>query len=118
MRLTITIDMDNAAFEADAASEVRNVLAGVQWAISGMDGPLGGRLHLDRPGTCQLRDSNGNTVGAAEVAEGGGVSVLVDRADVSELFHIINKRGECALQVKLLDALRQLDPRTATEVQP
>lgn len=60
MKLTVTIQMDNAAFgESNRYTEVRLILARV----------TSGHLILDTPDHLILRDSNGNTVGRAEVSE-------------------------------------------------
>ncbi len=64
MRLTITIDCDNAAFDADIAAthEVGKILADATDAIE---------LSGIYPGvTIPLRDSHGNTVGQAKITRG------------------------------------------------
>lgn len=61
MKLTITIDMDNAAFDRRTRMEVRRILDNVT------DGP--DSLPLAPGESIKLRDINGNTVGKAEVTE-------------------------------------------------
>lgn len=61
MKLTITIDLDNAAFEDGGAEEVARILASVAERIPdplrSTDGPL------------NLHDANGNHCGAAEIVD-------------------------------------------------
>lgn len=57
MRVLITIDCDNAAFESDALREVARILKTIVRDVS----------HMDAPYDFKLRDVNGNTVGSFEV---------------------------------------------------
>lgn len=58
MRLIVEIEMDNAAFEDDPREEVEAVLLRMLRKID-----------LIEADSVKLRDSNGNTVGTAEVVE-------------------------------------------------
>jgi hypothetical protein len=60
MTLTITIDMDNAAFEDDTEGECARILKDLAEKIDKGFGPT-------EYGNVTLRDVNGNTVGKAEV---------------------------------------------------
>lgn len=64
MKLKIEINMDNAAFEDDAYSEVESILRN-GWP----EGPFVGLHDSGQPSIVKLRDSNGNTVGFAEVSD-------------------------------------------------
>lgn len=60
MKLTITIQMDNAAFEGDPGSEAGRILVEL---IENLD------AQELRPGLSEtLRDVNGNTIGKAKVS--------------------------------------------------
>jgi hypothetical protein len=65
MRLTITIEMDGAAFDcSDGYSD--GGLGEVKRVLEQLDKmPFGAPVGWE----CKLRDSNGNTVGVAEVVE-------------------------------------------------
>jgi len=64
MKCKIEIDMDNAAFEENVVGhEVGRILNDL--AINYMESAR----NNDVPRLCVLRDSNGNTVGTADVAE-------------------------------------------------
>lgn len=56
MKLKIEIEMDNAAFADEPDLEVAEILA-----------KMARFINLDRPDRINLHDSNGNTVGKAEV---------------------------------------------------
>jgi hypothetical protein len=58
MTLTITITMDNAAFEVRNGAEVENIVK--EFAA------IGGDFHVGDSGT--LKDSNGNTCGTWQVS--------------------------------------------------
>jgi hypothetical protein len=59
MTLTITIDLDNDAFQPDASREVKRILTA-----------FGQRLCLDdQRDEWKLQDANGNTVGTAKLDE-------------------------------------------------
>ena len=58
MRLIISIEMDNAAFEDDSGAVVVKILRTVPR-----------RLVLTEANRIRLRDSNGNTVGFAKVED-------------------------------------------------
>lgn len=65
MTVTITIDCDNAAFEAHADLEVVRILRDLARRIDDGEGtPLGTSAY-----PLSLRDINGNTVGTMEVSE-------------------------------------------------
>lgn len=63
MKLTITIDLDNAAFEDGGAEDVARILASVAERIPD---PL-----TETNGPLNLHDYNGNHCGTAEITEGG-----------------------------------------------
>lgn len=60
MRLTIIIDLDNAAFEDAGAEEVARILASVAERIPDP-------LDETRGGPLSLHDANGNYCGTAEI---------------------------------------------------
>lgn len=64
--LTITIDLDNAAFEDNESAEVQRILAEYAPRLDSLG------VHHARPGETQelfsVRDYNGNTVGKFEVS--------------------------------------------------
>ncbi len=59
MKLKITIDMDNAAFDGDSGTEAARILRKTADTIDGLD--------LAQGETLSLRDINGNAVGEAKV---------------------------------------------------
>lgn len=67
MHLTITLDLDSAAFDADAPGKrsgdaVANALVAIGWRLTGL---------LVHPFTSfAARDANGNTIGRVEAHEG------------------------------------------------
>lgn len=61
MKLTITIDLDNAAFEDGGAEEVGRILADVASRIPDPLDQTGGAL--------SLHDINGNHCGTAEITD-------------------------------------------------
>jgi hypothetical protein len=69
MKLIVTIEMDNAAFEADALAEAARILAGLagQMAAQG-DGELAG-LDFGELMIGTLRDQNGNACGQWEISQ-------------------------------------------------
>lgn len=66
VRFTLTIDMDNAAFEDGPTLEVARILA----ALAGRLG-YDGNEWLDDEGS--VRDTNGNTVGGWTINDGADV---------------------------------------------
>lgn len=60
MKITITVDCGNAAFEEHATSEVSRILSGFAGAIPGWE--------LQSLDGIKLHDINGNTVGTVTVA--------------------------------------------------
>ena len=63
MKLTITIDLDNAAFDSDLEIEVRRILDSLVLPYHVTPSML-----IDHKG-CNLRDVNGNTVGTAAIIQ-------------------------------------------------
>lgn len=63
MRVTITIDCDNAAFEADPGAEIARILRQLATDTVRTSEPY------DALDSRKLRDINGNTVGQVEVTE-------------------------------------------------
>ena len=63
MTLKIEIDLDNAAFEPDAGSEVARILRALADKVSGCHLTVAG-------GAINLRDINGNRVGGARIVKG------------------------------------------------
>ena len=59
MKLVITIDLSNAAFQPDPVPEVVDILRAL----------TNGFMELDIPDYSQLVDSNGNTVGSCRLEE-------------------------------------------------
>ncbi len=62
-KLTLTIDMDGAAFEGYAGDEIAGILRKLVTKIE----PIGDRSNMDVIDGTALTDSNGNTVGKLEV---------------------------------------------------
>jgi hypothetical protein len=58
MRLAISFDMDNAAFEDAPAAEAARILREIAKAVEADDSPNG-----------NIRDANGNRVGSWEITE-------------------------------------------------
>ena len=66
MKITITFETDNAAFEDDFQGEIRHLLAQARDGIfAQLDGTEG--CWKPEPGEHPLRDINGNKVGKVEV---------------------------------------------------
>lgn len=61
MKLTITVELDNAAFEDGGAEEVGRILADVASRIPDPLDQTGGQL--------MLHDANGNYCGTAEITD-------------------------------------------------
>lgn len=60
MKLTISIELDNAAFEEDRLGELERLFQNIHERLP-IDGPTHGQINL--------YDLNGNRVGAAEITE-------------------------------------------------
>lgn len=63
MTLTITIEMDNAAFELCNGAEAARILRKLAHMLEHE------HLTTDAGSECALRDINGNKVGTAEIAD-------------------------------------------------
>ena len=61
MQFTLTINMDNAAFAADAVCELRSILESVPEAVERR--VTNGSIYLGAGDCGNLYDSNGNRVG-------------------------------------------------------
>lgn len=61
MKLTISMDLDNAAFKDDGADEVARILTSIGERIPDPLDQTGGAL--------DLHDANGNHVGTAEIVK-------------------------------------------------
>lgn len=105
MRLTITIDLDNAAFEEGGAEEVARILASVAERIPDPLDQTGGDL--------SLHDANGNWCGAAWIDEGGDSDELTVLRDVMRVLVTptgvpAKGKGRTAEQQRVLDAAYDL----------
>jgi hypothetical protein len=78
MQMTITINMDNAAFEPDKGTEVARILRETADAVDGF-------TFISRnPYSRELHDINGNTVGKAVVIEGESDLLKAARAVIQD----------------------------------
>lgn len=64
MTLNIDMDLDNAAFEADAAGEIARILRDLAQRVEDAGNYAPGVPHTD---VLNCRDSNGNSVGKLEI---------------------------------------------------
>ena len=75
MRLTITIELDNDAFEADRVGEIERILTGLCERLP-LTGPTYAPLNLS--------DENGNWVGEARIGETPALEDVPDGISLAE----------------------------------